>query len=190
MDREYVEGAVVKNQNFSDKGFARGEYENCEFYDCVFSNADLSESIFQNCDFHRCDLSMVKLHNTALRDVRFKECKQLGSRFDHCNKMLLSFSFHNCILNFSSFFALNLKGIIFKDCQMHEVDLVQAEMNNACFKGSDLLHAMFDHTALEGADFRDAVNFSIDPENNRIKKSKFSSNGLSGLLDKYNLQIE
>jgi len=43
---------------------------------------------------------------------------------------------------------------------------------------------------LEGADFRGAKNFLIDPESNRLKKSKFSHSNLSGLLTKYQLEID
>ncbi|WP_419802798.1 hypothetical protein [Mucilaginibacter sp.] len=39
------------------------------------------------------------------------------------------------------------------------------------------------------ADFSSAYNFSIDPENNRIKKAKFSVAGLPGLLEKFGLKI-
>ena len=46
-----------------------------------------------------------------------------------------------------------------------------------------------DRTNLSGADFSTAFNFDIDPEANTIKKAKFSSYGLQGLLTKYNLQI-
>jgi hypothetical protein len=43
---------------------------------------------------------------------------------------------------------------------------------------------------LEKADFRTAFNYSINPETNRIKKAKFSKEGLNGLLDKYDIEIE
>jgi fluoroquinolone resistance protein len=43
---------------------------------------------------------------------------------------------------------------------------------------------------LEKADFRTAYNYSIDPEKNRIKKAKFSIFGVTGLLDKYDIEIE
>ncbi|MCG8343444.1 MAG: hypothetical protein MI684_11495 [Chlorobiales bacterium] len=42
----------------------------------------------------------------------------------------------------------------------------------------------------EKADFRSAYNFSINPKKNRIRKTKFSLSGLSGLLDAYDIEIE
>lgn len=43
---------------------------------------------------------------------------------------------------------------------------------------------------MEKADFRTSYNFSIDPDVNRIKKAKFSLDGVRGLLDKYDIQID
>jgi len=52
------------------------------------------------------------------------------------------------------------------------------------------LQAMFIHTNLEKADFRSAFNYSIDPETNRIRKARFSVPAVTGLLDKYDIEIE
>lgn len=43
---------------------------------------------------------------------------------------------------------------------------------------------------IEKVDFRTAFNYSMGPEINRIKKAKFSISGISGLLDKYDIDIE
>jgi hypothetical protein len=50
--------------------------------------------------------------------------------------------------------------------------------------------AVFDNTILEDADLRTAENYSIDPENNYIRKAKVASEALPGLLEKYDLEIE
>jgi len=44
-------------------------------------------------------------------------------------------------------------------------------------------------TFLKKRDFRSAYNYALDPEINRIKKAKFSREGLPGLLHKYNIDI-
>ncbi|MCZ4225284.1 hypothetical protein [Pedobacter rhodius] len=62
-------------------------------------------------------------------------------------------------------------------------------MTNSVFDNCDLLSATFDGTILEKTDFRTAYNYSIDPDNNRIKKARFSKAGLAGLLHKYDIQI-
>jgi uncharacterized protein YjbI with pentapeptide repeats len=73
---------------------------------------------------------------------------------------------------------------------MHEVDFSNCDLSAALFQNCDLRSAVFDKTILEKADLRGAFNFSINPENNKIKKAKFSREGALGLLDKYNIEIE
>ena len=70
------------------------------------------------------------------------------------------------------------------------MDFTEADLNNSVFDKCDLLNSKFDVTVLEGTDFRTAFNYSIDPEKNKIKKAKFSASGISGLLDKYDIEIE
>jgi fluoroquinolone resistance protein len=190
MNKEYIEGQKFKKEDYSQKALKKGKYEDCTFSDCIFSNADLSEVDFTECTFEGCNMSMAKLRNTAFKDVQFKNCKLLGLRFDNCNPFLISFNFENCILNFSSFFALKLKNTRFDNCKLEEVEFVEADLTNAVFKNCDLHKAVFDRTKLEGADFRTAFNFSVDPEINTIKKAKFSPQNVVGLLHKYKIIIE
>jgi uncharacterized protein YjbI with pentapeptide repeats len=114
----------------------------------------------------------------------------LGLRFDTCNAFGLSFSFDGCQLNHSSFYKMKIKKTVFKNTQLHEVDFAEADLSNAVFDNCYLTQAVFDHTIIEKADFRTAYNYSINPENNKIKKAKFSIQGISGLLDKYEIDIE
>ncbi|NJW54838.1 pentapeptide repeat-containing protein, partial [Salinimicrobium oceani] len=102
---------------------------------------------------------------------------------------LLSFSFENCILNYSSFFKLKLKKIIFKGCRLQEVDFSEADLSGASFDQSDLSGAIFYSSRLEKADFSTAEHFSIDPENSLITGAKFSTHNLQGLLNKYKIEI-
>jgi uncharacterized protein YjbI with pentapeptide repeats len=133
---------------------------------------------------------MASVKKASFREVVFRECKLLGLRFDECDKLLLSFTFEQCILNFSSFFKLNIKKTVFKSCTLHEVDFSEADMTNATLDECDLARATFDQTNLEGTDLRTAYNFSIDPQSNRLKKARFSKEGLTGLLDKHHIIIE
>ena len=63
-------------------------------------------------------------------------------------------------------------------------------LTNATFNNCDLIGSIFKTTILEKTDFRTSFNYSIDPEINRIKKAKFSLQGVIGLLGKYQIEIE
>ena len=104
--------------------------------------------------------------------------------------MIISLDFKDCQLNFSSFYKLKLKATQFLNCSLQEVDFTETELTNSVFDNCDLSRAIFEYSVLEKSDFRTAYNYSIDPETNRIDKAKFSTSGLSGLLEKYNIEIE
>lgn len=190
MAEFYIEDRTFEREDFTVVASLAREYENCNFVNCDFSSADLARIVFSDCEFTGCNLSMAKLGSTSFRDVSFKDCKLLGLRFDHCSDFLFSVSFENCILNLASFYRLKIKGTVFKDCTMRETDLTGADLTGAKFDNCDLLKAAFDGSILEKADLRTAYNYSFDPELNRIKKAKFSREGLAGLLAKYDIEIE
>jgi len=190
MEEVYTADKDFDKIDFTAGILHKGEYEGCVFTGCNFSGATLAGCSFVSCTFDGCNLSMAKLAGTALREVQFKNCKMLGLRFDECNDFGLSVSFDRCILDHSSFYQAKLKKTVFKDTQLHEADFTEADLSASVWNGCDLAGAVFDRTLLEKADFRTAYNYSIDPEHNRIKKAKFSLPAVTGLLHKYNIDIE
>jgi uncharacterized protein YjbI with pentapeptide repeats len=186
----YIEDKLFERVDFTKVPLEMGAYEHCRFVDCDFSGADLSNRRFSECVFAGCNLTLAVLGGTAFRDVQFTECKMWGLRFEHCSKFGQSFRFDRCSLNHSSFYQGRLKGTTFKDTQLHEVDFTECDLTQAVFDTSSLHLSRFDRTILEKADLRSAVDYSIDPESNRIKKAKFALLGLGGLLEKYDIVID
>ena len=176
--------------NYVETPLAKGIYENNAFNRCIFTNSDLSNIIFVECEFVECDLSMANVSGTAFQDSSFTNCKLMGLHFEHCNDLLFSVNFKDCVLNLSSFYKCSLKRSIFIDCNLQETDFTESDMTGSILQGCDLSGAIFDHTILEKADLRRSFNFSIDPEINRIRRAKFSAEVITGLLDKYDLTID
>ena len=187
---KYVDNKTFHNINYTDTAGEAVEYENCVFQNCDFSNADISGCLFSDCQFMDCNLSLAKIDKTAFQTVTFKNCKMLGLRFDSCNQFGLALSFQDCHLNHSSFFKLKLKKTTFNNCQLQETDFVESTLTGALFSNCDLMGAMIENANLEKADFRTAYNFDINPDLNKIKKTRFSLNGLPGLLSKYDIIID
>lgn len=188
------EPILIASQTFTgadlkESGPLKGEYENCTFTDCNFSNSDLSEFIFDGCTFFRCNLSLAKLKRTALRDVSFRECKMVGLHFEDCEQIGISFVFDECMLNNSSFFGMKIKKGIFRKSSLQEADFTDSDISGSLLDGCDMLNATFSGTNLEKADLSTSFNFSIDPTSSKIKKAKFSQSGLSGLLDVFGIEI-
>lgn len=190
MTDQHFNDETFEHINFSEKGWKRGEYDNCQFVQCDFSGVDLSNNRFIECEFDECNMSTVPLENTSFQDVVFSGCKLLGLQFSDCNTFLLDMIFRKCQLDMSSFYELKLKGLQMTDCQLKDVDFAGAMLEEARFDNCDLSGALFDQTVLEKADFRTAIGYTIDPDANRIKKAQFSMNGVMGLLGKYDIRIE
>jgi uncharacterized protein YjbI with pentapeptide repeats len=190
MTEIYVQDKTFDKNDLALNPLAKGEYENCMFNGCNFADSDLSGFQFTDCSFQNCNLSLAKLSRTAFRDVTFNNCKMLGLRFDTCNEFALAFSFDGCQLNHSSFYKTKIKKTVFKHSQLEGTDFTDADLTSTLFEHCDLAQALFDQTILEKVDFRSSNNYAIDPERNRIKKAKFSLMGISGLLGKYDIEIE
>lgn len=73
---------------------------------------------------------------------------------------------------------------------MQEADFTDADHSSSRFDQCNLTRALFENTNLVKADLRTALNFSIDPERNKLKKARFDRMGLTGLLEKYDLVID
>ena len=185
----YLADQHYKNSDFTVEKFQLIEYENCSFEQCKFSDLNLRGASFENCTFKRCDLSNLKVTGVPFRQVSFEDCKMLGIHFHASNPFLLEFSFNSCQMDYCSFYSLKIKKTKFIASKLTEVDFTQADLSGAEFQNSDLSGAAFDRTELLSTDFRNASNYTIDPELNRIKAAKFDLDGLPGLLGKYKIKI-
>ena len=189
MERAYEEDKQFEGVDYTIKKLPVGDYENCRFTNCNFAETDLSKITFIDCVFDNCNLSAANINGTSFQETKFVNCKLLGLHFENCNSFLFTVQFDHCLLNLSGFYKMNLKAFQFTNCSLQEVDFTEADLSSAVFHECNLLGAMFDQTNLEKADLRTAINFSIDPERNKLKKAKFSITGLIGLLHKYDLIV-
>ncbi len=190
MNQPFTQDTVFKDVDYTKKFLTKGEYDTCTFINCNFADSDLSAITFIECEFDNCNLSMAKMNGAAFNDVDFKTCKLLGVSFNNCNDFGFDASYEDCHLNLASFFKLKLKGTQFKNCSLQEVDFIETDLSDASFDNCNLSRAVFENTNLEKADFLTSYNYSIDPEINNIKKAKFPADGLKGLLEKYNIEVE
>jgi fluoroquinolone resistance protein len=185
-----TENQLFERIDYTANNLPKGEYEDCKFVNCNFHNVDLLNVVFRECTFDSCDFSLASLKNTTLNDTKFINCKLLGVLFEECNPFLLSVDFENCVLKLAVFNKLKLKKTCFRNCNLQETDFSETDLSASMFDNCDMQRAIFFRSNLEKADFRTSFNYSIDPENNKIKKARFSRMGVIGLLDKYMIDIE
>ncbi|NDV17173.1 pentapeptide repeat-containing protein [Muricauda sp. TY007] len=182
-DQEFIK------QDYTQTKLPKGDYENCRFVNCLFSKGFLDNQNFVECTFEGCDLTNTNISHTIFNDVTFEECKMVGLQFETCNQLLLSLNFVGCNLSVASFIGMHLPSIQFNDCKLHQTDFSEAHLKQAEFSGCDLENTLFENTNLEQADFTSALNFNIDPSINQLRKTRFSRDGLIGLLKKYDLVV-
>ena len=165
-------------------------YEHCKFVSCDFSNAYLDGLVFMDCSFEDCNLLLASVGNTGFQNVMFKRCKVSGVNFGKARDFLFEAHFEGSILDNAIFYQKKNKKARFTDCSMIETDLTEADLTEAKFINCNMHRAFFSRTILKGADFRSSYNFTIDPDDNVVKKAHFSLHGLPGLLGKYDIKIE
>ena len=90
----------------------------------------------------------------------------------------------------SVFSGLNLKNTIFENCQIFECDFIETNLSKANFENSDFKNTHFQNSNLSFASFKNASNYSIDPNQNILKKTKFSTPEVIGLLDVFDIKLE
>lgn len=178
------------SKNFSEKAITSKEFDRCTFVNCDFSSSTIRQSNFMDCLFDSCNFSMAQLHHSGLKNCDFINSKLVGVDFSVCNDFLFSVNFKNCQLDYSTFLQKKMKKTKFIECSLKEVDFSEVELTEAVFISSELMGAIFENTNLVKADLRSAKNYIIDPENNKIKKARFSYPGIIGLLEKYDILID
>ena len=185
-----------KMQLYTDHHFDKinllppGDFEGCRFSHCDLQGTDLSGINFTECVFENCNLSGTKILQTTFNDVKFSGCKILGLHFETANQHLFSVQFEKSTLDLCSFFQCKMKKTRLLHCSLQEVDFTETILTEASFDGSNLKGAKFESTNLEKADLRTAVNYSIDPGINKIKKASFSYPAVLSLLDSYDILIK
>ncbi|WP_125719453.1 pentapeptide repeat-containing protein [Flavobacterium ustbae] len=174
---------------YIDKKINNREFEDCVFKNCDFSNSNFNSNTFLDCEFIDCNLSMTSLAETSLKNVTFKNCKLLGIAFNECDDFLFQVHFDECVLDYALFSNKKMPKTQFINSSVREVTFIGTNLTNSVFDNCNLDGAIFNETQLAGVDFRTAYNYKIDPEFNPMKKARFSTEGIVGLLDKYDIKI-
>lgn len=187
MDQSLYELERYEGLDRSGEAAAPAEYYKCTFVKCNFNKADLSGVDFDECTFEECDLTMVKLKNSGMRDAIFRKCKLLGVDFSVCNTFRFGAGFTDCILDYSIFFKLKIPKVVFKNCSLKEAEFAETDLTAAIFDNCSLEHTGFAFANLEKADLRTAYGYTIDPEQTRVRRARFSYPALTGLLAKYDI---
>lgn len=121
-------------------------------------------------------------------DVTFKESKIVG--VDWAGLRAPSrFNFYDCILHNNIFLKLNLNGIEIKNCQVRDADFSESNLTKALLTHCDFHGTRFQMTNLTQADLSDSINYTINPNSARLKKTIFTMPEAISLLKSFDIII-
>ena len=187
---DYILNTEFKGVVYSENGISYKEYENCIFIDCDFTQCIFLAASFIDCKFVNCNFNGAKINHTSLRTVYFNKCIISNVNFAMIDKFIFEIHFKDCILDFSKFYALKLKGTTFVNTSLVAVDFMAADLSEVEFENCDLYRSEFDKTNASKTNFKTSYNYTINPENTKIKKAIFSLEGVKGLLYKYDIIVK
>lgn len=190
MTSDFIYDKTYKNTIFGAYEIQRKEFENCTFDNCDFTQANFSGTLFIDCTFYECNFKEAKIGHVGFRNALFNHCNFTSVNFAMTDQVIHEFHFNTCLLDYAQFYALKLKKITFTNCSMVSVDFMQTDLSETLFDNCNLRLAVFTDANCEKADFYTSHDFTIDPEKTKLKRAIFSSEGIKGLLTKYNLVIK
>lgn len=183
LDKEYNTIIYVKDDlNFKD-------FECCVFNNCNFSACTFLAVTFIDCVFNDCIFTEAKINYVAFRTVTFNGCEIKEVNFAMCDKLIFEVRFNDCILDFSKFYTLKIKGTPFTNCSLIAVDFMAADLTGVLFDNCDLYRSEFDKAIANKTDFKTSYNYTIDPSKTKLKKAVFALKELKGLLFKHDVIV-
>lgn len=109
--------------------------------------------------------------------------------FEGINSFLIAWRFTGCAINLCSFSGLEIKKTEFNNCEIKETDFFDSDISEGSFVGCDLGESRFSNTNLTKTNFVGAKNYQINPEDNNIKKAKFSFPDCVSLLEGLGVEV-
>jgi fluoroquinolone resistance protein len=169
-------------------------FQGCGFVKCVFNENTFRSCAFHECIFKACDLSLAKLPGCSFKAVKFVDCQLIGLDWTETTwaggrVIFKPADFTGCVLNYSTFMGLDLKGAVLRKCIAREVSFEEADLTRADCRGTDFSGSRFNHTNLTETDFTGALNYAVSPVDNTLKKTKFSLPEAMSLLHEMDIVL-
>jgi len=186
---KYILDRDFDNMVFGLDDIMYRDYERCTFSNCDFTGCDFLGVAFIDCVFNNCNFNEARINYVSLRNAVFNTCSFIAVNFTMCDPLLMQIEFKDCTLDYAKFYTLKIKGTVFTNCSLIAIDFMKTDLTGVIFDNCNLHKSVFVDAIANKADFTTSYNFTIDPEQNKLKKAKFSQAGLKGLLEKYDLIV-
>ena len=165
-------------------------YTDCTFTNCSIKKTDLTNATFTGCSFVNCELVLCKIDGTAIDCTRFVSCRLTGMNFTEVSEYGFGPDFSECMLDSCVFYDNTLNKDRFLNSTLRNTDFTNCRMKNTDFSGSRFQSVTVLGCNLEGADFRSASGYSIDPSANKLKGARFSLPEAASFLKYIGVSLE
>lgn len=169
-----LDDVVFTDLDLGDTSLADKTFRDCRFVKVKLAEASLAGCTFEDCEFEDCDLTMAKVGGAAFRGVVFRRSKLMGVDWSDVRGIAFVVSFEECNLSHATFADRKMPETVFRECRAHEASFAGVDLSKCVFTGTDLRGARFIDTILVEADLSEAVHYDISPQQNRLRKTKFS----------------
>jgi fluoroquinolone resistance protein len=182
---------TFKEVRLDGEQLVSSEFYGCTFVRCSFAECTFRACRFVNCTFQQCDLSLIQVPESAFSGTRFEDSKIVGVDWTQADWTAVGLGdpigFSKCAISHSTFIGLSLKELQIKECIATDVDFREVDLTKSDLSGTDLSESLFSHTNLTEADLSSARNYHIPPEQNILRRAKFSLPEAMALL--YSMDI-
>lgn len=181
---------TYKEIDFSQLSILEHEFENCTFENCHFVKANLTAVAFMDCKFINCDFVIPNMTNTGIKTSDFRGCKLMAVDFSNCSNFMFSPSFQDCMINSCNFEGNKMANTQFFYCKVKETSFYYCDLSESRFDNTEFQNTTFQDCNLMKSDFTDALGYSINPFNNKLKNARFSLPEAQSFLYFLDIEVE
>ncbi|NTV31469.1 pentapeptide repeat-containing protein [candidate division WWE3 bacterium] len=185
---EYFE-EKINGINITEKVISDTYFEECDFSQCTFINCQLNMCRFLNCTFTSCMFSAINPLGSRFIDTTFTKSKVLSFDWSQTQEVR-GLVFINSQLDYSNFRMIEIPKLIMTGCIAKGASFEDVNLTEADFSDTDLEEAVFFKANLTKANFKGARNYVIDPNTNKLKKTRFSYPDVMSLLTCLDIIVE
>lgn len=187
----FFQDEQFKGLEFTDEVLHSKDFEQCRFVNCNFAETFFESCFFEDCTFENCNLGMVRVGDSTFRNVTFSGSKLIGISWHECRHKGpgVFLAYKNCILDYSSFYGMDLKKCSFCEISAVECDFTESCLAGVTMENVKLSGAVFFRTDLRKADFSQAAGYSFNPHDNLVKGAVFSMPEVLNLLYALGMKI-
>lgn len=177
-------------QEYVEKRISGATFDGCTFTRCRFDSTVWKNLRFNECTFTLCTLLNVQWHGTRLHQATFSQCRLTGLNFGVLDTALLfSIALRDSRVAGCTFPHMDLTKMAFTGNDLEECLFDDVVLRDADFSDVSFGNSRFRRCRLEGANFRGATGFALDPRENELRGARFSVDSALELVKAFGIEF-